>query len=126
MLVLVQKKLVTFTSVLEPIRMPSDAILRFFACCRFLTLLFRTVHSAEYLESLKKSTEIARITEFSFVSYLPQFVVKNRVINPMLYGTSGSILAGKVAMERGWAINLSGGFHHCSAHQGGGYCCYAV
>jgi histone deacetylase 11 len=95
-------------------------------CSYFFLIVSRTVHSEQYLESLKKSSEIARITEFSFVNYLPHFVVKNRVLNPMLYGTSGSILAGKVAMERGWAINLSGGFHHCSAHQGGGYCFFAV
>ena len=33
--------------------------------------------------------------------------------------------AGKVAMERGWAINIGGGFHHCSAQKGGGFCAYA-
>ena len=33
--------------------------------------------------------------------------------------------AGKLAMERGWAINIGGGFHHCSANKGGGFCAYA-
>ena len=28
-------------------------------------------------------------------------------------------------MERGWAINIGGGFHHCSANKGGGFCAYA-
>ena len=28
-------------------------------------------------------------------------------------------------MERGWAINLGGGFHHCCAEKGGGFCAYA-
>lgn len=28
-------------------------------------------------------------------------------------------------MERGWAINLGGGFHHCCATEGGGFCAYA-
>ena len=28
-------------------------------------------------------------------------------------------------MERGWAINLGGGFHHCSSDAGGGFCIYA-
>ena len=28
-------------------------------------------------------------------------------------------------MERGWAINIGGGFHHCSAERGGGFCAYA-
>ena len=33
--------------------------------------------------------------------------------------------AGKLAVERGWAINIGGGFHHCSAEKGGGFCAYA-
>ena len=33
--------------------------------------------------------------------------------------------AGKLAVERGWAINLGGGFHHCHAEKGGGFCAYA-
>ncbi|XP_069062718.1 histone deacetylase 11 isoform X2 [Pleurodeles waltl] len=33
--------------------------------------------------------------------------------------------AGKLAMERGWAINVGGGFHHCSGDKGGGFCAYA-
>lgn len=43
----------------------------------------------------------------------------------MRYQTGGSILAGKLALERGWAINIGGGFHHCSATKGGGFCPYA-
>lgn len=41
------------------------------------------------------------------------------------YQTGGTILAGKLALERGWAINVGGGFHHCSANKGGGFCPYA-
>uniref|UniRef100_A0A8D2Q548 Histone deacetylase 11 n=1 Tax=Varanus komodoensis TaxID=61221 RepID=A0A8D2Q548_VARKO len=33
--------------------------------------------------------------------------------------------AGKLAIERGWAINIGGGFHHCSSEKGGGFCAYA-
>ena len=35
------------------------------------------------------------------------------------------IQAGKLAIERGWALNIGGGFHHCSATRGGGFCAYA-
>lgn len=34
-------------------------------------------------------------------------------------------MAGKLALDRGWAINIGGGFHHCSADKGGGFCPYA-
>lgn len=47
----------------------------------------------------------------------------------MRYQTFGSILAARCALEgscgTGWAINLGGGFHHCSADDGGGFCPYA-
>jgi histone deacetylase 11 len=33
--------------------------------------------------------------------------------------------AGKLALERGWSINVGGGFHHCSSDRGGGFCAYA-
>ena len=33
--------------------------------------------------------------------------------------------AGKLAMQRGWSINIGGGFHHCHAKKGGGFCAYA-
>ena len=33
--------------------------------------------------------------------------------------------AGKLARDRGWAINIGGGFHHCSSSEGGGFCAYA-
>ena len=28
-------------------------------------------------------------------------------------------------MDRGWGINIGGGFHHCSSERGGGFCAYA-
>lgn len=34
-------------------------------------------------------------------------------------------MAAKLAKEQGWAINVGGGFHHCSAGKGGGFCAYA-
>lgn len=42
-----------------------------------------------------------------------------------IFQVGGSILAAKLAKERGWAINIGGGFHHCSAENGGGFCAYA-
>lgn len=42
----------------------------------------------------------------------------------MLYATEGTILALEVAAQKGWAINLSGGYHHASFNKGGGFCIY--
>ena len=42
----------------------------------------------------------------------------------MLLGTRGSVEAAYLAMNKGWAINLSGGFHHARRDGGEGFCVY--
>ncbi|XP_076815297.1 histone deacetylase 11-like isoform X2 [Clavelina lepadiformis] len=83
------------------------------------------VHNKEYLDSLKWSWSVAKITEVPPVAFLPNFIVQRRVLYPFRLQTGGSILAGDLAMKFGWAINIGGGFHHCSKHNGGGFCAYA-
>ncbi|XP_075234964.1 histone deacetylase 11 [Lycorma delicatula] len=83
------------------------------------------VHSIEYLNSLKWSWTVARIAEVAPLAMLPNFLIQRLYLKPMRYQTGGSILAGRLAIERGWAINIGGGFHHCSANSGGGFCPYA-
>ncbi|XP_032064964.1 histone deacetylase 11 isoform X2 [Thamnophis elegans] len=56
---------------------------------------------------------------------MPNFLVQRKVLRPLRTQTGGTIMAGKLAIERGWAINIGGGFHHCSSDKGGGFCAYA-
>jgi len=42
----------------------------------------------------------------------------------MLRATAGSLDCACLAIERGWAINLSGGYHHATRSTGGGFCIY--
>lgn len=42
----------------------------------------------------------------------------------MCLGTKGSVDAAFLAINQGWAINLSGGFHHATKNTGGGFCVY--
>ncbi|XP_065668650.1 histone deacetylase 11-like isoform X2 [Hydra vulgaris] len=83
------------------------------------------VHTKDYLQSLKSSFTVARIAEIWPVALLPHFIVERNLLIPFKFQTGGTVLAAKVAMERGWAINVGGGFHHCSNSQGGGFCAYA-
>ncbi|XP_006870575.1 PREDICTED: histone deacetylase 11 [Chrysochloris asiatica] len=83
------------------------------------------VHTRRYLNKLKWSFVVATITEIPPVICLPNFLVQRKVLRPLRTQTGGTIMAGKLAMERGWAINVGGGFHHCSSDQGGGFCAYA-
>ena len=47
------------------------------------------------------------------------------VLNPLRLQTGGSIEAGQLAIRHGWAMNIGGGFHHCSSTRGGGFCAFA-
>ncbi|KAM8913766.1 histone deacetylase 11 isoform 4-T9 [Spinachia spinachia] len=83
------------------------------------------VHTQRYLNRLKWSLVVAGITEIPPLMFLPNFLVQRRVLRPLRTQTGGTIMAAKLAVDRGWAINLGGGFHHCSSDKGGGFCAYA-
>ncbi|CAH2055882.1 unnamed protein product, partial [Iphiclides podalirius] len=83
------------------------------------------VHTKKYLRSLKWSPKVAIIAEVPVIACLPNILVQYAYLKPMRLQTGGSVLAGKLALERGWAINVGGGFHHCSSDRGGGFCPYA-
>ncbi|KAL6604603.1 hypothetical protein ACP70R_043030 [Stipagrostis hirtigluma subsp. patula] len=83
------------------------------------------VHSESYLNSLKSSDKVARIVEVPAVAMLPNSLVQQKLLYPFRKQVGGSVLSAKLAVERGWAINIGGGFHHCSAEEGGGFCAYA-
>nr|KJB82876.1 hypothetical protein B456_013G220000 [Gossypium raimondii] len=59
------------------------------------------------------------------VAMLPNWLVQMKVLYPFRRQVGGTVLAAKLAMDRGWAINVGGGFHHCSGGRGGGFCAYA-
>lgn len=83
------------------------------------------VHTKQYLRSLCSNITLASILEVFLVVCFPHFLVDRRVLRPMRFQTGGSILAARLALQHGWAINLGGGFHHASADKGGGFCVYA-
>jgi histone deacetylase 11 len=83
------------------------------------------VHTREYLHSLRDRRVLARILEVPVIYFLPAWLIGWRVLRPMRWATGGTILACRLAMEKGLAINLSGGYHHASGDRGGGFCIYA-
>uniref|UniRef100_A0A7N0URL9 histone deacetylase n=2 Tax=Kalanchoe fedtschenkoi TaxID=63787 RepID=A0A7N0URL9_KALFE len=83
------------------------------------------VHSETYLNSLNNSATVASIMEIPPVALVPNLLVQKMALCPFRKQVGGTILAAKLAKERGWAINVGGGFHHCSAQSGGGFCAYA-
>jgi histone deacetylase 11 len=87
--------------------------------------LIESFHSAEYLESLKGPINLTKILEIAPVALFPWQVTHKQVLSPMLYATGGTLMASKAAIQKGWAINLGGGYHHASNDQGSGFCVYA-
>lgn len=82
------------------------------------------VHSKTYLDNLKLSGKVLGINLSSFI-LLPDFLVLNKVLRSFRFQTGGTVVAAQLALNRGWAINLGGGLHHCCATKGGGFCPYA-
>ncbi|XP_021739027.1 histone deacetylase 2-like isoform X2 [Chenopodium quinoa] len=83
------------------------------------------VHPDKYLDSLQSSSTVAKILVVPPVAMLPNCIIQRKILYPFRKQVGGSVLAAKLAKERGWAINVGGGFHHCSADEGGGFCAYA-
>ncbi|KAJ8927171.1 hypothetical protein NQ314_020447 [Rhamnusium bicolor] len=73
------------------------------------------VHTKKYLKKLNCSIYVARIAEVVALVLVPNYFIQRAYLKPMRFQTGGSVLAGKLALDRGWAINIGGGFHHCSA-----------
>ncbi|KAL1110400.1 hypothetical protein AAG570_007931 [Ranatra chinensis] len=83
------------------------------------------VHSKSYLNSLKWGWNVAAIAEIPLLALMPNFLIQSCYLRPMRCQTGGTIVAGMLALEKGWAVNIGGGFHHCSRDRGGGFCPYA-
>lgn len=85
----------------------------------------RSVHTAEYLASLRRPDVLFGILEVPVVRYLPAWVTNWRVLRPMRYSSSGTVHAARLALEHGLALNLGGGYHHAYPDRGSGFCVYA-
>eukprot|EP01039_Chlorochromonas_danica_P005365 gene5365-5901_t len=85
------------------------------------------VHTKTYLISLKTSSfTIASIMRnTTLLALLPMTTLQSRLLQPMKWIVSGTILAIQTALIKGWSIHLSGGYHHAHADHGENGCIYA-
>jgi histone deacetylase 11 len=105
----------------QGLRKPADFLAP--RLCKHAELL--RVHSTAYLRSLCDRRVLARILEVPVVARLPGWIIDWRVLRSMRWATAGTVLACRLALENGLAINLGGGYHHASHDRGGGFCAYA-
>jgi histone deacetylase 11 len=83
------------------------------------------VHTAEYLTSIRQSRALAAALEMPPLRRLPSWLLRWRVLRPMRWAVRGTVLAAKAALERGIAVNMSGGYHHAKRNRGEGFCVYS-
>ena len=77
------------------------------------------IHSPEYLEQVH---DTATLTSIMGVEVTPDQV--DRLLDLQRLQTGGTVLATRIALRKGVAVNLGGGLHHARADQGGGFCIF--
>lgn len=82
------------------------------------------VHTKKYIDSLQSSWNLGLIADMPFLGLLPNKLAQKALLNPVKLATGGTILATDLALKHGWAINLSGGYHHAKSAEPvlGGFC----
>ncbi|MBI2880045.1 MAG: histone deacetylase [Candidatus Tectomicrobia bacterium] len=73
------------------------------------------VHTREYVEDLLGCVHTPR----TFASELP---LSKEIVDSYFLAAGGTILACRLALERGRTLNLTGGFHHCFPDRAEGFC----
>jgi acetoin utilization deacetylase AcuC-like enzyme len=74
------------------------------------------VHSQDYVRKLKNGSLSPEEILLLEVPY------SRKLIEACWLAAGGSILAGRRALQDGWAANLGGGFHHACSDHGEGFC----
>jgi len=83
------------------------------------------IHVPAYIESLKSPRAAAKYLEMPLAAALPAGVLENGIIKPFRYATGGTLLAARLALKCGAAINIGGGYHHAKPTSGEGFCVFA-
>jgi acetoin utilization deacetylase AcuC-like enzyme len=74
------------------------------------------VHEPGYLAHLR------RLAEFGWGFLTPDTPVSPEILDKAILAAGGTLLAGRLALGRGAALHLSGGFHHAFSDHGEGFC----
>ncbi len=82
--------------------------------------LLRRVHDPAYLERLRRPGALTPVVGFEVGDELTE-----RALSAQRYAVGGTVLATRLALERGRvAVNLGGGFHHAAPEGGQGFCIF--
>ncbi len=81
-------------------------------------------HTDSFVASLKDSSAVARYLELPIIASVPIALVDAGVLSAFRYCSGGTVLAGRLALKYGIAINIAGGYHHAKPNAGEGFCIY--
>jgi len=82
------------------------------------------VHTPEFLRSLGDSRAVGRYLEQPKIGKLPAGMTDAAIVSAFRHATGGTVLAARLALACGVAINLAGGYHHAKPDAGEGFCIY--
>jgi len=83
------------------------------------------VHTPQFWDGLKKSKTVGRYLEVGAIGLMPGVLADAAIVSPFRCATGGTVLAGRLAVEHGIAINLAGGYNHARGDRGGGFNIFA-
>lgn len=79
-------------------------------------------HTPKYLQSLREDKSIIEgILGLSIPASITAAMVNENLIDAARAMVTGTVVAAKLALKAGWAINLGGGFHHAKSDSGGSF-----
>lgn len=83
------------------------------------------IHKKEYLTSLHDKSKVAVYLESPSLTVVPDWLFYDRVVQPFINASGGTLKAARLALDHGIAINLGGGYHHAKPMSGEGFCLIA-
>jgi len=82
-------------------------------------------HKPDYLKTVSNPAVMSEVLRNPEIKKAPaNFFVEMFFTKPFRFQTGSTIVAAQVALKRGWAYNLGGGFHHATADKGDFYCVF--
>jgi len=87
--------------------------------------LLSLAHEESYLKSVADPERVAAVMGLPELRHFPVESIQRGLLEPLRYAVGGTVLATRLAEEHGWAINLSGGFHHAKSAAAEGFCFFS-
>ncbi|MBL8879279.1 MAG: histone deacetylase [Phycisphaerales bacterium] len=83
------------------------------------------VHAPGVIDDLASADAIARVLSIPAFRAMSVAALQQHIVSAQRSCGGGTRLGVRLALERGWAINLKGGLHHAKHEKGEGFCFFS-